>query len=97
MTESRFLFIQGAQSGSISEVNATTSTLQLSDLSDKTILFSERPYKIVVSYNKTNFIGNWSIGSNSFASDPSNAVLVLDDEAQRQELAIVELCNPVYD
>jgi hypothetical protein len=94
----RFLFIQGAQSGSVSEVNATTSTLELSDVSDKTILFSDRPDRIVGSANTTDFIGNWSIGENNFAIDPPNAVLILDDEVeQRQELGIIELFNPEYD
>jgi hypothetical protein len=37
VTGAKFLFIQGAQSGSISQVNATTSTLELNDVSDKTI------------------------------------------------------------
>jgi hypothetical protein len=60
-----FLFIQGAESGSVSEVNATTSTLELSDVSDKTILFSDRPNRIVASENTVDFIGNWSTGANS--------------------------------
>jgi hypothetical protein len=54
VTGARFLFIQGAQSGSISEVNATTSTLQLSYVSDKTIMFSDRPNRIVSSVDTTN-------------------------------------------
>ena len=37
------------------------------------------------------------MGANSFAVDPPNAVLVLDDEEQREELAVIELYNPVYD
>ena len=98
MTGAKFLFIQGAQSGSVSEVNATTSTLELSDVSDKTILFSDRPDRIVGSANTTDFIGNWSIGTNNFAVDPPNAVLILDDEVeQRQDLAVIELFNPEYD
>ena len=97
MTGAQFLFIQGAQSGLVSEVNATTSTLQLSNVSDKTILFSDRPDRIVGSANTTDFIGNWSIGANNFAVDPPNAVLVLDDEEQRQEIAVIELFNPEYD
>jgi hypothetical protein len=97
MTGVRFLFIQGAQSGSISELNATTSTLELSDVSDKTILFSDRPDRIVGSANTTDFIGNWSIGANNFAVDPPNAVLILDDVKQREEVAVIELYNPEYD
>jgi hypothetical protein len=97
MTGVEFLFIQGAQSGSVSEVNATTSTLELSDVTDKTISFSDRPNRIVSSVSTTNFIGNWSTGPNSFAADPPNAVLVLDDEEQRQDIAVIELYNPEYD
>ena len=79
MTGAEFLAIQEAQSGSVSEVNATTSTLELSNVSDTTILFSDRPYRILTSVNTTDFIGNWSIGANNFAVDPPNAVLILDD------------------
>ena len=97
MTGVQFLFIQHAQSGSVSEVNATTSTLELSDVSDKTIMFSDRPDRIVASIDTTNFIGNWSMGPNSFAVDPPNAALVVDDEEQRQDIAVIELYNPEYD
>jgi hypothetical protein len=97
MTGAKFLFIQSAQSGSISEVNTTTSTLELRDVSDKTILFADRPDRIVSSVNTTNFIGNWSTGPDSFAVDPPNAALVLDDEEQRQGIAVIELYNPEYD
>jgi hypothetical protein len=98
MTGATFLFIQGAQSGSVTEVNATTSTLQLNNVSDKTILFSDRPDRIVASIDTTDFIGNWSTGPDSFAADPPNVALVVDDEVeQRQDLAVIELYNPVYD
>ena len=38
-------------------------------------------------------------GPNSFAVDPPNVALVVDDDAaeQRQDLAVIELFNPVYD
>jgi hypothetical protein len=72
--------------------------LELSDVSDKTILFSDRPDRIVGSANTTDFIGNWSSGPNNFAVDPPNAVLIVDDETeQRQDYAIIELFNPQYD
>jgi hypothetical protein len=98
VTGATFLFIQGAQSGSVSEVNATTSTLELNDVSDKTILFSDRPDRIVGFTNTTDFIGNWGTGPNNFAVDPPNAALILDDDVeQRQEMAVIELYNPEYD
>ncbi len=100
VTGANFLFIQGAQSGPVSEVNATTYTLELNDVSDKTILFSDRPDRIVSSENTTDFIGHWSLGPNNFAVDPPNAVLIVDDEIEgeeRQDYAIIELFNPQYD
>ena len=98
MTEVKFLFIQSAQSGSVSEVNDTTSNLELNDVSNKTILFSDRPNRIVGSANTTDFIGNWSLGPDNFAVDPPNAVLIVYDEIQqRQDYAIIELFNPQYD
>ena len=97
-TGPKILFIQEAQSGSISELNATTSTLELNDVSDKTTMFSDRPDRMVSATDTTDFIGNWSLGGpNSFALDPPNAVLVLDDEQQKQESAVIELYNPEYD
>ena len=97
VTGAKFLFIQSAQSGSVSEINATTSTLELNDVTDKTIFFSDRPDRIVGSANTTDFIGNWSIGENNFAVDPPNAVLIVDDIEQREDYAIIELFNPQYD
>lgn len=86
----KFLFIQSAQSGSITEVNASTSTLEFNDVSDKNIMFSDRPDRIVATTNTTDFVGNWGTGPDSFATDPPNAVLILDDEVQRH-LAVIEL------
>jgi len=98
ITGATFLFIQSAQSGSVSEGNATTSTLELNDVSNKTIMFSDRPDRIVVSIDTGDFIGNWSTGVNSFVVDPPNAALVVDDEAElKQDLGVIELYNPVYD
>ena len=75
----------------MSEVNATTSTLELSDVSDKTILFSDRPDRIVASIDTTDFIGNWVTGANSFTVDSPNAALVVDDVVeQRHDLAVIE-------
>jgi hypothetical protein len=93
--ESKFLSIQHAQSGSISEINATAYSLQLNDVSDKTILFADRPNRIVTLISTDNFIGNWSAGDDSFLLDPPNAVLVVD-EKEGQDTTIVELFNPIY-
>ena len=94
----KFFAIQHAQSGSISEINETSYSLELNEVSDKTILFSDRPDRIVMSESTSDFIGNWSVGENSFAEDAPNAVLVLDkQEGQPQDTVIIALFNPVYD
>jgi len=91
----KFFAIQHAQSGSISKINGTEYTIELNDVSDKTILFSDRPDRIVKTTSTSDFIGNWSTGIDSFADDAPNAVLVVD-ESEKQDNAIVELFNPVY-
>ena len=94
--EPKFFAIQHAQSGSISEINETAYSLELNDVSDKTILFSDRPDRIVTSVSTTDFIINWSTGEDSFAIDAPNAVLVVDEKDVQRDIAIVELFNPVY-
>jgi hypothetical protein len=59
-------------------------------------MFADRPDRIVTYVSTGDFISNWTTGMDSFESDPPNAVLVLDDMEQRQELAIIELSNPEY-
>ncbi|MDX1373783.1 MAG: hypothetical protein R3321_15015, partial [Nitrososphaeraceae archaeon] len=61
----KFFAIQHAQSGSLSEINTTAYSLELNDVSDKTILFSDRPDRIVKTESTTSFIGNWSKGVDS--------------------------------
>ena len=93
-----FLSIQSAQSGSISQVNATTYTLELNNASDSTILFSDRPERIVTSVSTSDFVGNWTIGPNSFAVDaPNDALIVKNAQTGDLETAVMESFNPVYD
>jgi ABC-type Fe3+-hydroxamate transport system substrate-binding protein len=97
-SESRFLSVQHAGSGSIFEDNAVSYTLELNNVSDKTILFSDRPDRIVTSINTSDFIHDWhwSIGpAKSFWTDPPNAALIGDED--NQDITIVELTNPVHD
>jgi hypothetical protein len=92
----KFIAIQHADSGLISQINDTAYSLELNNISDKTILFSDRPDRIVSSVSTDNFIGNWSMGTDSFAVDPPNAVLVVDDMEGQNDI-IIELLNPLYD
>ena len=72
-------------------------SLELYNVSDKTILFSDRPDRIITSTSTSDFIGNWTIGQDSFALDAPNAVLVVDEISGQHDTAIFELFNPVYD
>jgi hypothetical protein len=92
----KFFAIQHAQYGSISENNSTAYSLELNDVSDKTILFSDRPDRIVTSISTADFIGNWSVGEDSFSMDVPNTALIVNEQ-EGQEITIVELYNPIYD
>ena len=63
-----FFAIQHAASGSISEINEITYSLELNDVSDTNILFSDRPDRIVKSTATSDFTGNRSTGQDSFSS-----------------------------
>lgn len=91
----QFLAIQHAQFGTISEINSTSFLLQLNDLADKSILFSDRPDRVVVTQSNQDFIGNWTSGQESLRMDPPNAVLVTDD--QKEDTIEIELYNPKYE
>ena len=52
---------------------------------------------VVMSVSTKDFIGNWSIGKNSFMVDAPNAVCVADELKGKQDIVIIELFNPVYD
>ncbi|MGD1836339.1 MAG: hypothetical protein ACPKQO_11530 [Nitrososphaeraceae archaeon] len=91
----KFFAIQHAKSGSISEINETVYSLELNDVSDKTILFSDRPDRVIKSVTTTDFIGNWTMGIDSYAVNSPNTVIVVDEQGV-QDTVIVELSNPVY-
>ncbi|MDN5867548.1 MAG: hypothetical protein L0H55_09130, partial [Candidatus Nitrosocosmicus sp.] len=80
-SEPSFQFIQSAQSGSLSQINDTTYSLELNDVADKTISYSDRPCRIVESLYTSEFVGNWSNSKDSFAIDPPNAALVVLDNS----------------
>jgi hypothetical protein len=59
---------------------------------------SPRKRNGVSEWTHCDSIGNWSLGANSFVVDPPNVALVVhDDVEQRQDLAVIELFNPLYD
>jgi hypothetical protein len=97
-TDVEFLSMQTAKSGSLSQINATAYTLELNDVANRTILFSDRPERIVTTVSTNNFVGNWSAGQNSLRADePNDALIVENNQTGKLDTAIVESFNPVYD
>jgi hypothetical protein len=91
-----FLAIQHAAMGSVSEINSTSYSLQLDDISNKIILFSDRPNRIVQTQTVDNFIGNWTRSQDSFRLNPPNGALVMLNN-NKEDVFEIELFNPIYD
>ena len=72
--------------------------LTLTGVSPSTLYFSDRPERVVGHMSNQQFVDEWCVGDNSFASDPPNAVLSyieLGDE--RPEDCVVVLRDPKVD
>ena len=96
-TEPEFFAIQHAETGSITNVNSTLYLLELNDISEKTILFSDRPNRIVEHTSTLDFIDNWTVGEDNFLQDPPNGVLVINSDVNKSDLVLMELIDPIYD
>ena len=100
IVEPQFLSLQHAQSGTISEINATFYKLELNQVTDKTIEFSERPDRIIKTISTEEFITEcWSLETpNNYQINPPNADLIIyDNKLNTQMDFIIEIFNPVYD
>ena len=65
-------------------------------LSPATLYFSDRPQRVVGHLTTKQFIDDWDLGENSFASDPPNAVISFVEKGDESpEDAIVVLKDPV--
>jgi len=96
---SSMLFVQEAVTGSFrpAVTGSGAYTLRLVGVKTHTLIFSDRPNRMVGSWTMNDFITRWGKGGNSFVTDPPNAVLLSHDVADGKEFAIVvELRNPVF-
>jgi hypothetical protein len=65
-------------------------------LSPATLYFSDRPQRVVGHLTTKQFIDEWDLGENSFASDPPNAVISFVEKGDESpEDVIVVLKDPV--
>jgi len=84
-----FLFVQTAKN-----VAYKDGVLTLQDVSPVTVFFSDRPKRIVGNVRNDLFLKKWTEGSNSFKSDPPNAVLSIFSDQTPPKGAVVVLNNP---
>ena len=87
-----FLFVQTAKN-----VAYKDGVLTLQEVSPVTVFFSDRPKRIVGHVRNDLFLKKWTEGSNSFKSDPPNAVLSFFDKKAPPNGAVVVLSNPRLD
>jgi hypothetical protein len=86
------LFVQSAR-----RVASSGSTLTLHDIAHSTLMFSDRPERIVGHLTNKQFVEGWGHGENSFLEDPPNAVLsflAAGEEDVPPEDVVVTLTNP---
>lgn len=84
-----FLFVQTAK-----HVAYKDGILTLQDVSPVTVFFSDRPKRIVGNVRNDLFLQKWTEGSNSFKSDPPNAVLSIFSDKSPPTSAVIVLNNP---
>ena len=84
------LYVQSAR-GLVSDGVAFT----LRGIAPSTLMFSDRPERIVGHLTSAQFVDGWGDGENSFLADPPNAVLsFLAAEDETPEDVVVTLTNP---
>ena len=82
------LFVQTAHA-----VELKDGMLRLSAVNPVTIFFSDRPERIVGHEPTEDFVAQWAVGEDSFASNPPNAALSILTGTAPQEI-ILELMSP---
>ena len=87
------LFAQTAR-----EMTSDGGTVHLHGASPATLYFSDRPQRVVGHLTTKQFVEEWSVGEDSFAEDPPNAVISFVEKGdETPEDAIVVLKDPVLE
>ena len=79
-----FLFVQNAEGVSLKDGH-----LRLKGVAPDTLYFSDRPDRIVGRVTTKEYVDHWSVGGNSFADDPPNAVLSIQQEPEPKDIVVV--------
>ena len=85
------LYVQSAQGMAYAD-----GTLTLQGVAPSTIIFSDRPDCIAGHQTTQEFFESWSVGDDSFADDPPNAVISIFSADQIQDVVVV-LSEPTLD
>ena len=76
-------------------VTTTAGSMTLVGASPSTLYFSDRPERVVGHMTTQQFVEEWNEGTDSFASDPPNAVLsFVDPSADSPSDVVVVLRDP---
>ena len=87
------MFVQTAKG-----IDSVGQSLTLRGITPSTLYFSDRPQRVVGHMSTADFVDLWSIGDNSFETDPPNAVLAfLEPDADVPDDAVVVLKEPNLD
>jgi len=88
------LFVQSAR-----EMTSGDGAVTLHDLAPSTLMFSDRPERIVGHLTTKQFVEGWDHGENSFLEDPPNAVLSFlgGNGEQAPEDVVMTLTNPRFE
>jgi hypothetical protein len=84
------LFVQNALTGSFDGKTLTLKSV------GPTLYFSDRPERITGQLRTSEFVGHWTKGADSFASNPPNATLSVFG-AKEVNSSVVVLTNPKLD
>ncbi len=87
------LYVQSAQG-----VTSGSGSMTLQGLAPATLMFSDRPERIVGHLTSAQFVEGWGDGDNSFLEDPPNAVLSFPaSQDETPEDVVVTLTSPRLD
>jgi len=90
------LFVQMATSGTFTETDDGYS-LVLEGINENTIYFSDRPNRVAGHMPTEELVNKWTLGNDSFESNPPNAVMAIVEPDGTQNAITIALTNPVYD
>ncbi len=90
-----FMFVQTAASGTLVPVDGVENlyTLTFVGVAPQTIAFSDRPERIIVQAPMQEFLDGFCW----LPENPPNAALEILEADEEEDLAVVELFDPVYD